>query len=94
MERPGSNMKKSNFDFGSHWSTPKRFVRVQESADRTSEDGGMDMGFRMAHDSSDRGYIGSRWFAGPNHACTGHIDKSIPELSGNYLGFRLTREDT
>jgi len=93
MQRPRANMKKTNFDSGAHWSNPMRFVRVQESAERTSEDGAMDMGFRLVHDSSDRGYMGSRWFAGPRYANEGHIDKGTPDLWGHYLGFWLVREE-
>jgi hypothetical protein len=74
---------------GSYHVDGRRSLTLSTEAD----DKLVDVGFRLVHDGSECRYRGNRWFAGPRYAQLPHSDRSIPALSGLYLGFRLVRED-
>lgn len=88
-------MKKTAWDFGSHWDRPASRVRDEEPAETTCESGADYLGFRLGRDGGFEDYWGRGFNNGVDIPAVrgGELPKG---LEHNLLGFRLLhdKEDT
>lgn len=89
-------MKKTAWDFGSHWEAQHACRRLDEPAETTCDSEQDYLGFRLAHDDENRVPRGGSWINSAGSARAARRCWSLPGYRLAFLGLRLAfdREDT